>query len=640
MSHFLSQRLFALNIGVLGLVLATAAVDAREVTVREGESLSMIAARELGSMDRWTEIARANNISDPRRLLAGTRLRIPGGGPGDGIDVPDAAALAIPPANLPSHVEGRPSVRRVAGAVRYRASEGAAWLELNASTELIANAEIMTANTGRADWITEDVTADLGPYSILHVLELPPSARAARVRLAIGDLTVRSRTTPVWVEVPGGMAYLESGDARVQFDEAGTLKVTALSGSAQFTSRDGRGPDGQRTTIEPGQQMIARRGAVPELKIVAQPIRLMSPAPRATVSDRDVMFEWATIPGARAYQFTLISEGEAQPRVTEQVAGGKLIVNNVPEGRYVWRVTPVGAPDVVASLPAALVVDRSAPPLELQPLVERDGMLRVTGRTAPNAMLRVGPNEASQPLEASRTLEVRADAEGAFSFDVGSADGIAIVGVEARTRVGGTPTRAVVAAAGRPMERTVPVRAMVPSGEVILNGDAAPSSVTLAEGENSFGWKWMLAGSVVGAGRLALTMDLSAPEITEIAMTPRSVQSGDELTIRVAARDRGTGLGDPSTAKISIAGPAGYHVDLVSEEKTSDGVYVFRFSTPKNLRSGTLHVSRLELSDVDGNGVILTSENMVAETTDPRQPFHRFLSGAFLIGVGVIIGAL
>jgi nucleoid-associated protein YgaU len=58
--------------------LTTPAV-ARAHVVREGETLSEIAAATLGSSRRWPELVAANRdrISDPDRVLPGTELRIP-----------------------------------------------------------------------------------------------------------------------------------------------------------------------------------------------------------------------------------------------------------------------------------------------------------------------------------------------------------------------------------------------------------------------------------------------------------------------------------------------------------------------------------------------------------------------------------
>ncbi len=70
---------------VPGMVLAVpdvgpeAVTERRAVTVREGDTLSAIAERELGSADRWTALFEANRatLSDPDELAVGTRLRLP-----------------------------------------------------------------------------------------------------------------------------------------------------------------------------------------------------------------------------------------------------------------------------------------------------------------------------------------------------------------------------------------------------------------------------------------------------------------------------------------------------------------------------------------------------------------------------------
>ncbi len=46
-------------------------------TVGDGETLSVIAKRLLGSAARWREIAELNGIGDPTHLRAGQKIRIP-----------------------------------------------------------------------------------------------------------------------------------------------------------------------------------------------------------------------------------------------------------------------------------------------------------------------------------------------------------------------------------------------------------------------------------------------------------------------------------------------------------------------------------------------------------------------------------
>ncbi len=52
-------------------------LENREYTVKAGDTLASIAEELLGSPDRWTEIARANNIQNPDRITEGETLSIP-----------------------------------------------------------------------------------------------------------------------------------------------------------------------------------------------------------------------------------------------------------------------------------------------------------------------------------------------------------------------------------------------------------------------------------------------------------------------------------------------------------------------------------------------------------------------------------
>jgi len=49
----------------------------RVYIVKKGDTLSSIAAKQLGDASRWREIARLNNIRDPRDIRPGQRLRLP-----------------------------------------------------------------------------------------------------------------------------------------------------------------------------------------------------------------------------------------------------------------------------------------------------------------------------------------------------------------------------------------------------------------------------------------------------------------------------------------------------------------------------------------------------------------------------------
>jgi nucleoid-associated protein YgaU len=64
----------------LGPALQPAAPSGtRSYTVKNGDTLGAIAARELGTSTRWTEIQTLNGNLDPKKLRAGMTLQLPGG---------------------------------------------------------------------------------------------------------------------------------------------------------------------------------------------------------------------------------------------------------------------------------------------------------------------------------------------------------------------------------------------------------------------------------------------------------------------------------------------------------------------------------------------------------------------------------
>ncbi|WP_419741193.1 TcpQ domain-containing protein [Ruegeria sp.] len=66
-------------------------------TIRAGDTLGRIAARNLGSAKRWPQIARANPGLDPKRLRIGAPIRLPcGAGAGQGASVGQEKSSTIP----------------------------------------------------------------------------------------------------------------------------------------------------------------------------------------------------------------------------------------------------------------------------------------------------------------------------------------------------------------------------------------------------------------------------------------------------------------------------------------------------------------------------------------------------------------
>lgn len=621
-----SRLVFGFLAVLLFLLGSSPVLAVREIVVREGESLSLIAQRELGDMERWTELARLNGITDPRRLQAGQRLALPGGDEamsGGGEQVLPAVA----------HVMGVPSLRRNTGAVRVRAASGGGWSDLMAATRLEPGLAVMTANTGRADFLAGDLSGELGPFSVVTLAELMDEPRRARIRIDLGDISLRSSRTAVHVEARAGRVLLEAGEVRIQVDATGTLKLTVIGGSATVI-----GLDGQRVPVPAGSVATARVGGGAEVAASVGAVRLLSPADGAVLVERDVQFTWEPVSGARGYLLHLVPLVAGQPELRQEVANPSLEVRGVPEGEYSWRVTPRGVSDAAPSPTARFRVNRSAPDLALNPPALEAGRWVLRGRTVAGARLSAG------------SIELVADDAGDFLVDLGPLEGLTVVGVEARVGSGGAVARAAIAIAGRVPSRQCPVAVLVPRGRVLLGGEPAAEFLDLSDGANRIAWAWEHDGARVAAGTLALELDLTPPEILAIRSAPEQVGADQEVAVFVKARDRGTGLAGPQTATLTVEGPDSASMTLTATDLTAAGEYRFVFRTPARLTRGLYRVTRLEVADRDGNAVLLETRGTVVEArgagttparADDAPTTHRqLLKDIFLIGIGALLGSL
>ena len=87
----------------------------RTYVVRAGETLSEISERELGTWKRWKEILAVNEGLDPRRLAAGTKIRLPGGA-----RTPDTVARPEP---KPRPHQPEPTARTAGGSYVIRSGD-------------------------------------------------------------------------------------------------------------------------------------------------------------------------------------------------------------------------------------------------------------------------------------------------------------------------------------------------------------------------------------------------------------------------------------------------------------------------------------------------------------------------------------
>lgn len=101
---------------VVGVVPAA---TGRNYTVQDGDTLSEIAQRELGSSRRWREIVAANPGLDPAKLRLGSKIRLPGAGGGAGRTLAEASA-AEPKRGEPKSAAQKPA----AGGKTWKVGQG------------------------------------------------------------------------------------------------------------------------------------------------------------------------------------------------------------------------------------------------------------------------------------------------------------------------------------------------------------------------------------------------------------------------------------------------------------------------------------------------------------------------------------
>ncbi|MBL4889590.1 MAG: LysM peptidoglycan-binding domain-containing protein [Candidatus Lindowbacteria bacterium] len=595
----------------LGMLISLTGINsqAKEVKIKKGDTLARIARRELGSAHRWQEIARLNDIRNPRALKVGSRIVLPGD------EITEAASA-------PPHVGNGASIRRIAGAVRIGGSNNGPWTVLDGATALENGTWIMTANTGRADIATGKAMIDLGKFTIAEVADLTQDGSINLV-LHIGEIEIAAQGTAVTLRTRTGNLMLMNSNVKVFASEKGSVRILGFDGITEVMT-----VTGQNIKLGAGRTLVLNPGQAPKMGEFQSPIQLQSPVRDAVVTENDVLFEWSPVDGVSEYRFVLRSTDPTLPGIEQMLRKNMILVESVPEGNYTWRVWPLGVRNTVPSKVGHIRIDRSAPELKAWASPGPNGEFIVRGQTVPGAMVSA----------AGQMVQVMAD--GSFEHTVPEVKGLAVLGITSQIRLGGSISRTAVAFMNESSSSMVNSMAWILEGEVMVDGQAVPSQVEITEGRNTIPWEWHIGGRIVAQGTADVLIDRTPPEIHEIRTESAKVTSGEEVVLFVKASDRGVGLGSPMHAKMKLVGPRKFSTEIVAESLNGANEYVFRFMTPKNMVDGTLQVTHLEVSDVEGNSTVISSEGMSTEVVDPRGRTRRFIKNAFLIGLGALIGSL
>lgn len=299
-------------------------------TVRPGDTLETIAARFLGTSQRWQEIHRLNQgILDPDRIEPGLRIRMPAVRP-----LQPAAQLN----RISRRVEAKPSP------IEWDAAHiGDVLVERDGVRTYQKSSAEMRFTDGARLVVTEDSLVFLRRSgSGLKGVE----RKAIEIVEGQADLEGRSSTAAarapeVEIFVGGTRATSKPGpagtsQARARKAEGGGAKVMVYGGEGEVEAGGARVQvaEGMGTSVE------AQGPPSPPEKLLPAP-RITDPAPGSERACADPMFSWEPVPEAASYTVEVCRDsgcGELVERRTGQ-AGPPWRPAALPVSDLYWRVT-------------------------------------------------------------------------------------------------------------------------------------------------------------------------------------------------------------------------------------------------------------------------------------------------------------
>lgn len=327
-------------------------------TVRPGDSLWVLSRDYLADPSYWPEVRRRNGIAHPRRLRAGTRLRIP-----------LAWLKQRPSPATVLAVRGDVIVDRAITHARGPLAVGSSLgigdvivtgTDASATIQFADESRLVLASTSR---LAFDRLTLYGPNGMVDTalrLErgrtwsvVPPGGRHGRFRL----------TTPAAVAVARGT------ELRVAADEQQAMRAEVLEGIVDVEGSRSAGAPAQAVTAGFGIEVQA--GQPPSTPVALLP----APALAASLTVRRVPLrvEIPHLEGAAAYRLEIATDaGFSESRWDGLSQTATIHGPDLPDGRYAMRARAVDARglegrDAVGSL----VIDaRPEPPVLLEPAAQ------------------------------------------------------------------------------------------------------------------------------------------------------------------------------------------------------------------------------------------------------------------------------
>lgn len=302
--------------------------------VRPGETLHRIAARYLGSIERWPEIARLNpDIQNPNRLEPGQRIRVslPG----------STETQAARVSRLSRKVEAQPTP------IPWEdARQGDFLLDRDGLRTFPKSSAEMAFSDGTRLLVTESSLVFLqktgGELRGVDRKSIEVVEGQADVEATAARPGARSRALPE-VEIVMGSTRATSKPAasggsrtRARRAEAGGAKLMAYGGDSEVEAGGARVkvPEGMGTSV------AAQGPPTPPEKLLVAP-QMVVPAADREVDCANPRFVWTAVPEAASYTVEVCRDASCGALVERAVGLDQVEwrASGLPRGDLFWRVT-------------------------------------------------------------------------------------------------------------------------------------------------------------------------------------------------------------------------------------------------------------------------------------------------------------
>lgn len=323
-------------------------------SARPGDNIWSLTEKHLKSMGYWKALQKYNNVTAPRRIPPGTRLKIP------------IRWLKVQPASARVIVV-RGDVQRVpAGAGTLQPAVVGDTLEsgdgLRAGAESSATVEFADGSNLLVYAETSITMDSMSAYGVTGMVDTSVRLDRGRVendvRPAAGEASRHQIITPTAVVAVRGTRF------RTAFEEASGVALGEVTeGEVRFDA------EGRRQRLPAGFGIRAEPGRPPEPPVELLPAPdLSGVAPQALRIL--VSLRWPDVPGAVAYRIQILAPGETDELLLDQILTSPGVDFDAPQdGEYRLRVRAIDERDLEGlDAEQALTVDaRPIPPRLLGP---------------------------------------------------------------------------------------------------------------------------------------------------------------------------------------------------------------------------------------------------------------------------------